>query len=133
VDLGPNVAGQSQEVVQHHTPVQMVTRMDALHAGDGVLVHLHRTVAMRTQSLKTHKNLISSLKLSSVDLYFDKTHSSFLCFELLLPLQAILFNLRLRLLLRLLQAPVLPYTHTHTNTQTHTNVTDKFVLSMFLT
>ena len=53
MDLGPNVTRKSQEVAQHHLPVATVTGLDALHAAHGVTVHLHRTVAVRSQSLDT--------------------------------------------------------------------------------
>lgn len=86
VKLRLDVADTSQQLAQDCLPVTAVTVLDATHSLHGVTVHLHSAVTMGTKS------------------------GGLFGLELLLPLQAVLLDLGLGLLLRLLQTAVLTCT-----------------------
>lgn len=84
MDFWPDVTHKGQEVIQDFIPVLLKVVLEDGHLLLGLLLHLTATAAMGPQ------------------------RRSFLGLELLLPLQAILFNLSLGFFFGLLQPPVLP-------------------------
>lgn len=85
MDFWPDVTDKGQEVIQDFISVLLEVGLENGHLLLGVLLHFSAATAMGSQS------------------------RSFLGLELLLPLQAVLFNFSLSLFFGLLQPPVLSF------------------------